>query len=277
MGSPAVDCTAVKGNSYSICYPTRRLRVLSLARDLKRRKSRERHSLFVAEGVRAVEELIKSELRVVGVLTAPQLDGAPRGTALRELMAARPVEVTAVNEAEFRSAAETESPQGVLAIAEIPQHSLSDIAGRNSLRLLVLDAVQDPGNVGTILRTAAALGADATVALPGTVDLWNAKVVRGAMGASFRHPSFHSGVEELFAFLDGEGAELWGADTGGESLDGVAAPSRLAVAVGNEGAGLSSTIRARAARLVSLPISSAVESLNVSVATGILLYQLRKQ
>ena len=220
---------------------------------------------------------MRSGLRVSGVLTAPQLDGAPRGIALRELISERGVESTAVNESEFRSAAETESPQGVLAIAEIPRYSLDDFAKRERLRLLVLDAVQDPGNVGTILRTAAALGADATVALPGTVDVWNAKVVRGAMGASFRHPAFHVTADELFGFLDRENVGLWGADAAGEQVNAVVAPSRLAVAVGNEGAGLSSSVRARAVRLVSLPISGDVESLNVSVATGILLYQLRTE
>jgi len=186
------------------------------------------------------------------------------------------VETSNVTETEFRSAAETESPQGVLAIAEIPSPALSEFAGRSSLRLLVLDGVQDPGNVGTILRTAAALGADVTVALPGTVDLWNAKVVRGAMGASFHHPAIHSSFDELSSFLDSEKVELWGADTGGEPVGSVSPPARVALAVGNEGAGLSSTVRERTTRIVSLPISGTVESLNVAVAAGILLYQLRK-
>ena len=253
------------------------MRLLTLARDLKRRKSREKHSLFVAEGVRSVEELLNSAVIVRGVLTAPQLDDAPRGKALRALIDERGVEASNVNESEFRSAAETESPQGVIAIAETPNHSFEQLTGRKSLRLLVLDAVQDPGNVGTILRTAAALGADATVALPGTVDIWNAKVVRAAMGASFHHPAFHSTTESLMSFLDAEGAVLWGADTAGEGVESASAPSHLALAVGNEGAGLSSSVRASAKRLVSLPISGAVESLNVSVATGILLYLLRKE
>ena len=252
------------------------MRLLTLARDLKRRKSRERHALFVAEGVRSVEELLRSDLCVKGVLTAPQLDGAPRGLALRSRIAERGVETASVSEMEFRSAAETESPQGVIAIAEIPAHSLSSLQGRARLRLLVLDGVQDPGNVGTILRTSAALGADATIALPGTVDLWNAKVVRGAMGASFHHPALHVSVEELTSFLDSEGIELWGADVGGEPVDATSPPARLAIAVGNEGAGLSSSVRERAARMVSLPIAGSVESLNVAVAAGILLHQLRK-
>lgn len=231
----------------------------------------------MAEGVRSVEELIKSPLNIRGILAAPQLDDAPRGLALRASIAERGADLANVNELEFRSAAETESPQGVIAIAEIPQHSFDQLTGKKSLRLLVLDALQDPGNVGTILRTAAALGADATVALPGTVDIWNAKVVRAAMGASFHHPAFHSTAESLMSFLVNENAEIWGADTGGTPVDTAIAPARLALAVGNEGAGLSSSLRAQVNRLVSLPISSAIESLNVSVATGILLYQLRKE
>ena len=192
------------------------------------------------------------------------------------MIAERGVETANVSEIEFRSAAETESPQGVMAIAEIPEHALLSLSGKAHLRLLVLDGVQDPGNVGTILRTSAGLGADATIALPGTVDLWNAKVVRGAMGASFHHPSMHATIEELMSFLGKEGVELWGADAAGEPVDAVTPPARLAIAVGNEGAGLSSSVRERAARMVSLPISGSVESLNVAVAAGILLHQLRK-
>ena len=252
------------------------MRLLTLARDLKRRKSRERHSLFVAEGVRSVEELLKSKLSVRGVLTAPQLDDAPRGLALRALIEERHIDSYRATEAEFRSAAETESPQGVLAVAEIPSHSFAKLEGHETLRVLVLDGVQDPGNVGTILRTSAALGSDATIALPGTVDLWNAKVIRAAMGASFHHVAFHAAADDLLAFLEREGAELWGADVAGEPVGTTNPPKRLALAVGNEGAGLSSSLRERAARLVSLPITGNVESLNVSVAAGILLYELRK-
>ena len=252
------------------------MRVLTLARDLTRRKARERQSLFVAEGVRAVEELLRSPLVVRGVLTAPQLADAPRGRALLEQIESSSVERAAVKEAEFRSAAGTESPQGVLAIGEIPVRSLSALSDVSPLRLLVLDAIQDPGNVGTILRTAAALGADATVALPGTVDIWNAKVVRSAMGAHFHSIAFHTTADELYAFLDAASIPLWGAEATGQSAESVTAPVRLALAVGNEGSGLSSSVRERVAATLAVPIDRSVESLNVAVATGILLYQLRK-
>ena len=252
------------------------MKLLTLARDLRRRKARERTNLFVAEGVRAVEELLASSLVIRGVLVAPQLADAPRGAALLDALAKRgDVERTDLSEREFASAAETESPQGVLAIAEIPRRTLESIAPVTSLTLLVLDAVQDPGNVGTILRTAAALGATATIALPGTVDLWNAKVVRSGMGAHFHHPCLHCTADELFAFLERERVPLWGADGRGKALSAEARPPRLAIAVGNEGNGLTSATRDRASALVALPIASDVESLNVAVATGILLYELR--
>jgi TrmH family RNA methyltransferase len=143
------------------------------------------------------------------------------------------------------------------------------------MRLLVLDAVQDPGNVGTMVRTAAALGAIATLALPGTVDLWNAKVVRSGMGAHFHHPCLSGTWEDIEAFRTDRGIAVWAADAAGEPLPGLSAPSRLALVVGNEGSGLSSVPRSRADRIVALPIAGAVDSLNVAVAAGILLYQLR--
>jgi TrmH family RNA methyltransferase len=252
------------------------VRLLTLARDLRRRKSRERQSLFVVEGVRAVEELLRSPLAKRGILTAPQLADAPRGQALLESISSAGIEHSKVTEAEFRSAAETESPQGVLAIAEIPARTLESLPRGDRLRVLVLDALQDPGNVGTILRTAAALGVDATVALPGTVDIWNAKVVRSAMGAHFHHAAFHSSTDDLLSFLEKESVELWGTEANGNPVENTKPPGRLALAVGNEGAGLSSSVREHAAQMISLPIAAGVESLNVAVATGILLYELRK-
>ena len=251
------------------------MKLLTLARDLRRRKAREHKHLFAAEGVRAVEELIRSPLALRGALVAPQLADAPRGAALLAALRQHGADVAEVSALEFASAAETESPQGVLAIAEIPQRTLDALVLPKTSRLVVLDGVQDPGNVGTILRTAAALGADAVLALPGTVDLWNAKVVRSAMGAGFHVPAFSCTWEALDLFRRRESVALWGADAGGTPVERLVAPDRVALIVGNEGAGLSTEARTRADTLASLPIESVVESLNVAVATGILLYQLR--
>jgi TrmH family RNA methyltransferase len=250
--------------------------LLTLARDLRRRKARERQALFVAEGVRGVEELLRSSLAVRGVLVTEALRSTPRGAALLAQLERSEIATEEVGSAEFDSAAETESPQGILAIAAVPEMKLADLAVAESLRLLILDAVQDPGNVGTILRTAAALGVTATFSLPGTVDLWNAKVVRSAMGAHFHHSCLTGTWDELDAFRRTYAVDVWAADATGESIEHLEPPARLALVVGNEGAGLSSNSRTRADRLVALPIAAAVESLNVAVAAGILLYELRR-
>ena len=251
------------------------MKLLSVARDLQRRRAREREALFVCEGVRAVEELLRSPLVVKGALVSPVLAGAPRGEALRAALAGAQVPVVEVNERDFASAAATESPQGVLAVAEVPARSFATLAFPERARLLVLDGIQDPGNVGALLRTAAALGTHAVIAMPGTVDLWNGKVVRSAMGALFHRPAFGAEWDALAAFLNAKRIPLWGADVAGDDVSGVTAPASLALVVGNEGAGLSETARAMLARRVAIPIAADVESLNVAVAAGILLHQLR--
>jgi RNA methyltransferase, TrmH family len=263
-------------------HPNRRIAVklLTLARDLQRRKGRERQGCFVAEGVRSVEALLASPLSVEGLLVSDDLGGDPRGAALHALAESRGLAVKAVSRAEFDSAASTESPQGVLAVARIPAVRLTEPPA-GSARYLLLDALQDPGNVGTIIRTAAALGVTATVALTGTVDLWNAKVVRSSMGALFVHPALAASWEEVVAFLDAHDIACWAADTDGLVIDSSdalrrdALPARLALAVSNEGAGLSPHVAAQATRRVAIGMAPGVESLNVAVATGILLHALR--
>jgi TrmH family RNA methyltransferase len=225
-----------------------------------------------------VDELLRSPLRIRGALVAADPPESTRSQALVSALNDRGVSVQEVSTAEFTSAADTDTPQGILAIAEIPHYTLSDLQDQQSVRLVVLDAVQDPGNVGTILRTGAALGASAIVSLPGTVDLWNAKVVRSSMGAHFHYPALPCTWEELTSFLSRTGTVLWGSDTEGELLSGVTyeSPARLALAVGNEGSGLSAPTRAAATKLIAVEIEPGVESLNVAVATGIMLYELRR-
>ena len=263
------------GKTYSNHIGGKPVKLLTLARDLGRRKARERDLLFVAEGIRAVEELVRSPLRIRGALLAPHLGETVRGAALATTLATRADEVVNVGDREFASAAQTDSPQGVLAVGEMPRRDLATMVLPGTARLLILDAVQDPGNVGTIVRTAAGLGVTATVTLPGTVDVWNAKVVRSAMGAQFHHLTLHSTWEELDPFLAANHVAVWGADGAGAPPHASPPPARLALTMGNEGSGLRDDARRRCVQLVGLPVTDAVESLNVAVAAGILLYALR--
>lgn len=245
-----------------------------LLRSLRQRKTREAEGLFLAEGVRAVEDLAASALPVRFALAASTLGDGPRGRALLDVLADKGVAVHETTERELAALADTETPQGVLAVAAIPSAGLDDLRvdGEPAV-IVVLDAVQDPGNFGTLARTAEALGAAGLVALPGTVDPWNPKSVRAAMGSTFRLPVVPVDWETLSPWLSSRGFTTLAAAAGGEPLPDPR-PARAALVLGNEGAGISENSRARADRVVGIPIRGRAESLNVAAAGAILLYEL---
>jgi TrmH family RNA methyltransferase len=233
-----------------------------LLRSLRQRKAREAEGLFLAEGVRAVEDLLASPLSVRLAIASSSLGDTPRGQMLLDVLARQRVALH-------------QTPQGILAVAPIPAAGLDAlrVEDHDPAVLLVLDAVQDPGNFGTLARTAEALGAVGLVALPGTVDPWNPKSVRAAMGSTFRLPVVESRWDELAPWLAARGVEALAAVVGGEPL-GEGRPRRAALVLGNEGAGVGDETRARAARAVGIPLRGRAESLNVAAAGAILLYEL---
>jgi TrmH family RNA methyltransferase len=246
----------------------------TLIRDLKLRRGRERRGLALAEGVRLVEEALAAGVPLRGAAVSPALEASGRGQALKRALLEGGVRLEELSERDLAALAATEQPQGVVAVIEPRRWALADVASDRPV--LVLDGVQDPGNVGTMLRTALGLGAAGVVALPGTAELTNPKVVRSAMGALFRLPSVAVGVEELLAWARERGAELWVAEADGAPIDEAGATARGAVllVVGNEGAGVSPALEAAAARRVAIPLAPGAESLNVGVAAGILLYEV---
>lgn len=245
-----------------------------LLRSLRQRKTREAEGLFLAEGVRAVEDLAASPLPIHLAVAASTVGDTERGRALLDLLAAHGVPVRETGERELAALADTETPQGILAVAEIPRRGVDDLAVDTvPVVIVVLDAVQDPGNFGTLARTAEALGAAGVVALPGTVDPWNPKSVRAAMGASFRLPIVPAGWDALASWLRERGFTTLAAAAGGDPLPDPR-PARAALVLGNEGAGVSAETRARADRVVGIPIRGRAESLNVAAAGAILMYEL---
>jgi TrmH family RNA methyltransferase len=250
----------------------------TLIRDLHRARGRERRGLALAEGVRLVEEALASAIPLRGVVVSPGLEATTRGAALKADLAARGVRVEPVSESELQALADTEHPQGVVAVVEPRRWSLADLRPGAGTVVLVLDAVQDPGNVGTMLRTAHALGAAGVVALKGTVDLTNPKVLRGSMGTSFRMPAVAASPEEFLAWAGEWGLEIWVAAADGEPPGRRAAAGGrpLALVLGNEGAGTGAALQQAAHRRIGIPLAPGVESLNVAVAAGILLYELTR-
>jgi RNA methyltransferase, TrmH family len=248
-------------------------------RDLRRRKARERRGLALAEGVRLVEEALAAGVPVRGAVVSPALEATSRGQTLKSTLAERGVRLVEVGVGELDELSDTEQPQGIVAVIEPREWELAEVAIGPGSVVLVLDAVQDPGNVGTMLRTALALGAAGLVALKGTAELTNPKVLRGSMGALFRLPSVATTTEEFLSWRAERGLELWVAAADGEPLrrsNDRPRPSGIALVLGNEGAGVGPPLQAAASRRVAIPLAPGVESLNVAVAAGILLYEVTR-
>jgi TrmH family RNA methyltransferase len=247
-----------------------------LLRGLQRRKNREESGLFLAEGVRVVEELVASDMTLHLAGVTPSLEDTPRGRALAIRLAER-VRTERISEADLDRIAATDSPQGVVAAARIPVTMPEEIEFPARAGVLLLDAVQDPGNFGTLVRSADVFGVSAVVALPGTVDPWNPKAVRAAAGSSFRVPILQIDAAAGAAWLRAAAFHFYGADAHGRLIDAIVADARWALIVGNEGAGLSQEARTLVDELVAVPIPGRAESLNVSVAASILLYALTRE
>jgi RNA methyltransferase, TrmH family len=239
--------------------------------------------------VRLVEEALAAGLAFRGAVVAPDLARTTRGTALVAELARHAVPVEEVGDRTLLQLADTETPQGIVAVIEPRKWAPQDLALGPHAVALVIDAVQDPGNVGTLIRTAHALGATGTVVLRGSADPTSPKALRAAMGATFRHPVVLLDDSGFITWARQQGVTLWAAAADGVPLPrglgarrtgkgdaDVAAKGPIAVIVGNEGAGIRPQLNAVAAQRVAIPLAQGAESLNVAVAAGILLYEVTR-
>jgi len=243
------------------------------ARSLRRRRQRRREGRFLIEGVRLLEEAVRAGCIPALLFFQPERIEAPRAQALLARLRAAGVPCLAVSEPVLRSLSETVTPQGILAV--VPQPKLQAPA-KPSL-VLVLDRLRDPGNLGTILRTATAVGVDEVLLGPGTVDPYNSKVIRAGMGAHFRLPltvglNWSQIAERL------RGLSVWLADARGELVyDAVDWRQPAALIVGGEATGASDEAAALAHGRLRIPMRGDTESLNTAVAAAVILFEAARQ
>lgn len=246
-------------------------------RSLRQSKLRRRAGLVLVEGIRAVSDTLASSASVRYAVASPDLAHHPGGEELAHTLQRAAFELHRVGSDVLRALSDTESPQGVLLVTEEPLPELGEPV--DEVRVLVLDGVQDPGNVGTIVRTARAFGLDAVIALAGTADLWSPKAVRAAAGATFHVPSVHLTADALQRWTRAHEVPILVADASGtpvstlSSRDG-SAMDRWALILGREGGGPGEAMRSAADRVVAIPMLGGGDSLNVAVSAGILLYSL---
>jgi len=235
---------------------------LKYLRSLARKKVRREEGRLLVEGKRVVEEALARGC-VEEIYLAEELDAAE--------FAESGVAVERLSEAEVIALGDTRTPGGVFALVRDPVGPLADAKWGGLATMLLADGVADPGNLGTLIRSAAALGCDAVTVTEGTVEPTNPKVVRASAGALFRLPVYRGTLWQVAS----AGFRLWVADASGELIDGVTArPARLALLVGNEPRGVDPRAIEEADRLVAVPLHGGVESLNVAVAAGILMHAI---
>jgi TrmH family RNA methyltransferase len=232
----------------------------------RRSRTRYKEERIVLEGARLIQDAWENGADLDFLLYTP--DNRPE---LVEQLQAAGTQVLPVTEAIMQSISDTRTPQGVLAVVAMPSPLLPD----NPSRLLILDGLKDPGNVGTLLRTAAGAGCDGVILAPGTVDAYNPKVLRAGMGAHFRLPVVERswdeigemGLEQVYLAV-GEATDAY---------DAVNWRERWALVIGSEAHGAGEAARVLATSSIMIPMAHETESLNAATAAAVILFEAARQ
>jgi TrmH family RNA methyltransferase len=241
-----------------------------------RESVRAGRALAGIEGPNLLAEALRAGLRIECVFAA---QGAEH--FLEPMALAPETEILLLPRELLDSALATESPQPIAALVEPPDWTWAhflDSPRKTASLVLVLAGLQDPGNLGTILRSAEAFGADGVLSLPGTVSAWNPKAVRASAGSVFRLPLLEVSVKDCFTHLREAGAKIWTTTVcAAEPADLVNLAGPVALLIGNEGNGVPKDLAAKADAALTIPCPGPIESLNASVAASVLLYEAARQ
>jgi RNA methyltransferase, TrmH family len=239
-----------------------------------------RESSMAIEGVRMIEEAIRSGLRFQAVFFS-ESGRVHSGRLLPQI--ASHAETVLLTDQVFSSAVSTETPQGVAALVKPRTFHLEDIlgdgdSGPGDALMIGLSGVQDPGNVGTVIRSAEAFSARAVVLGERTAGQFNPKVVRASAGSVFREPVVRAALSEALVVFKEHGLRVLATTSHkGKAVDEIDLTGPVALLIGNEGAGLPQAITAQADELITIAHSPKVESLNAGIAASILLYEAARQ
>ncbi len=238
---------------------------------LGRAKERREAGLFVIEGVRLFEEAVNSNWEFHFVLYDETL--SERGKSQVESLKSKNIEVEEVSASVMKSISETESPQGILAVLKINQLPIPNSPNF----ILIPDQIRDPGNLGTLLRSALATGVQTILIPPETTDAFAPKVLRSGMGAHFKLPIQEMSWEEISQVVKLAGLNVLIADMNGESCWETDLRKPMALIIGSEAEGASESARKLANGKISIPMSGDIESLNAGIAGSVLMFEVLRQ
>ncbi len=244
---------------------------------LLRKKYRDRTGLIPLEGVRLIEEALKQQVEFTSVLYSEELLKRLQGRELLQTISIKQPEVRTINTAKglLKETADTENPQGILAVVKKPEYHLNQVTESKNPFILVLSGVQDPGNLGSMIRTASAAHVSGVIVTRGTVDIYNPKTLRGTMGAIFQIPVVSiKDVESVINYLRDCDIKIMVTDLEGKiSCFQTDFTAPTAVVFGSEAFGVSEELKIAADQSIKIPILGPVESLNVSVSAGVIVYE----
>lgn len=251
---------------------------IKLIKSLYKKKDRWNKRLFVVEGIKIVDECLNSGYPIQYIVYSEQLFNVVGGRELFDRISSLP-NLIKVPDKLFNEISDVETPQGILAIIPFEVKMMEGIDDDKEPFILLLDRVQDPGNLGTIIRTADAFGIDGIIVTEGCVDVYNPKVVRATMGSIFRVPIYHhERGEDIIRRLKEKGATVYSTSLQGkEFIQNADFKHFSLLIIGNESKGVSSNLESLADRLIKIPMVGKAESLNAAVASSIIMYEVLRQ
>ncbi len=246
--------------------------------EIKRRKSAAEQSLFLIEGSHLIEMALSAKTLIREVFFTDSFIRKKDGEKLLERLSHHTAKLYEVTDSVLHKITETETPQGITAVAMYSPLSLTKVRLEGNPLLAVSDGIQDPGNLGAIIRTADAAGADAVIILPGTCDVTLQKTIRATAGSLFNIPVVHVSEGEFLAWLRTHKIQLavTAADAENSFLE-ARLDGPLALVFGNEARGVQTGLKRAADMMLSIPIYGKAESLNVAAAAAVLLYEAVRQ
>lgn len=232
-------------------------------------RERKKQGLFLVEGIRMFQEIPEDRLvRAYVSETFYQKHSNVFSGIKPEL----------VSESVMKEISDTMTPQGVLALVQMKESAIGDLTAKKSPLILVLENIQDPGNLGTILRTGEGAGIDGVIMSRDTVDIYNPKVIRSTMGSIFRVPfAYTDDLTGTVKSLEKNQIMTYAAHLDGTNYTGESYRAGTAFLIGNEGNGLSAELTEIAQKRIRIPMCGKVESLNAAMASGLLIYEARRQ
>ncbi len=250
---------------------------IKYTKSLLKSKNRNKEKKFIIEGYRIVTLAIDCDAKLEYVFINEDFENKKEHIELLEILKSKNIKVYKTTNKLFENFIDTENTQGIIGVVKFNTNTLESNFKKENKFVLVLDRIQDPGNMGTIIRTADACGVDLIIALKGCVDIYNPKVIRSTMGSIFDMNIVYENQDEAINFLKNNGFSIVSSYLDTDNYyNNISYNNKTALVIGNEANGINNDIILNSDTLLKIPIYGKAESLNAAISSAILMYEIKK-